>query len=145
MGASLPNGVCSGRILSGFVIDLEKARKRLRPKELDTNCVPPVTKALALADEFQRLLDTGAVKRRADLARRFKLSRARVTQLLDLHNLHPDILAFVRNLSGVGPRYLSVRQLRLLCPLPHEKQSSRFQALYPEFAFASSLHSVQTA
>ena len=28
---------------------------------------------------------------------------ARVTQLLDLHRLHPDILDFVRGLSGVGP------------------------------------------
>ncbi len=84
MGASLRNGTCSGRIKYGFVIDLGEARKRLRPKELDESLVPPVTKALALADEFQRLLNSGAVNRRADLARRFKLSRARVTQLLDL-------------------------------------------------------------
>jgi hypothetical protein len=102
---------------------------------LDESVVPPVTKALALADEFQRLLDTGAVKRRADLARRFNLSRARVTQLLDLYRLHPDIQDFVRNLSDVGPRYLSVRQLRLLCPLPHEQQLSKLEGLYTEFAY----------
>ncbi len=135
----LPNGVCSGRILSGVVIDLEKARKRLRPKDLDKSLVPPVTKALALADEFQKLLDSGAVKRRADLARRFNLSRARVTQLLDLHKLHPEILAFVRNISGVGPRYVSVRQLRLLCPLNHQRQLSRFLTRDPEFGFAPEL------
>ena len=126
VGAWLPNGTCSGRILSGFVIDLGEARKRLHPKELDESLVPPVTKALVFADEFQKLLDTGTVKRRTDLARRFKLSRARVTQLLDLHKLHPDIMDFVRNLSGVGPRYLSVRQLRLLSPLPSKQQLTQF-------------------
>lgn len=63
----------------------------------------------------------------------FKLSRARVTQLLDLHKLHPAVLAFVRDLTGVGPRYLSVRQLRQLCPLPHKQQLARFRALHPEF------------
>ena len=115
------------RIRSGFVIDLGEARKRLRPKELDEAVVPPVTKALALADEFRRLLDTGVVKRRADLARRFNLSRARVTQLLDLHKLHPDILGFVRNVRGVGPRYLPVRFLLLLSPLPHEEQIASLQ------------------
>ena len=112
------------------MIDLGRTRKRLRPEPLD---VPPVTKALALADEFQRLLDTGGVKRRADLARRFKLSRARVTQLLDLHKLHPDMLAFVRGLSGVRARYLSVRSLLHLCPLPHEEQILQLETSYPQF------------
>ena len=73
--------------------------------------------------EKRRLLDTRAVKRRADLARKFNLSRARVTQLLDLHKLHPDILEFVRGLSGAGPRYLSVRTLLLICPLPTSSSS----------------------
>ncbi len=86
LGVELPNGVCSGRILSGFVIDLGRARKRLRPAELEVPEGPPAVKAFALADEFQRLLDSGVV-RRADLARRFKLSRARVTQLMNLHKL----------------------------------------------------------
>ncbi len=85
------------------------------------------------ADEFQRLLDNGAVKRRADLARRFKLSRARVTQLLDLHKLHPDIHDFVRTLTGVGSRYLSVRALRQIGLTPHEKQFALLQTLCPEF------------
>ena len=134
----LPNGTCSGRILSSFVIDLGEARKRLRPEELDESRVPPVTKALALADEFQKLLDTGVVKRRADLARRFKLSRARVTQLLDLHKLHPDILDFVRNLSGVAPRYLSVRRLLGLSSLPHEQQIAELRGLCSGFFPAQS-------
>lgn len=121
------------------VIDLGEARKRLRPKELDAAHGPPVTKALALADEFQSLLDSGAVKRRADLARRFNLSRARVTQLLDLHKLHPDILEFVRHLSGVGPRYLSVRALLLICPLPHEQQLGHLQAKYPKIATSTAV------
>ncbi len=132
-----PNGTCSGRIKWGFVIDLERARKRLRPGNLETSPTSPAVKALALADEFQKLLDEGTVKRRADLARRFNFSRARVTQLLDLHRLHPDIQDFVRTGGGSGQRELSVRRLRSLCSLPHHQQLSELRKLCSEFSPAA--------
>lgn len=46
---------------------------------------------LALAHEFQRLIDTGEVPDRAALASQVGLTRARVTQIMDLLLLAPDI------------------------------------------------------
>ena len=57
-----------------------------------------------------------------------------MTQLLNLHKLHPDILAFVRILSGVGPRYLSVRRLRSLCRLSTSQQIEELARSAAEFA-----------
>lgn len=99
----MPNGTCRGRILSGFVIDLGKARKRLRARELGEALVPPVTRALALADEFQAALEAESVNQ-SQLARRYGLSRQRVSQLLNLHRPHPRIQEFLRALQDVGPR-----------------------------------------
>ncbi len=60
--------------------------------------VAKTCKALARA---MKKRDREVAKRlEGNLARQFKLSRARVTQLLDLHKLHPRILDFVRRLSG---------------------------------------------
>ena len=50
-----------------------------------------LAKMLALAHKMQELIDTGKVPDRATLARRLGFSRARVTQLLDLLLLAPDI------------------------------------------------------
>ena len=46
---------------------------------------------LALAHEFQRLIDAGEVPDRAALAAQVGLTRARVTQIMDLLLLAPDI------------------------------------------------------
>ncbi len=130
----LPTGACSGRIKYGFIIDLQRARKRLRPESLGQ---PPITVALALADEIRSLLRTKGVNQSA-LARRFGLSRARVTQLLNLHRLHRDIQEFLRALRSVGPRYLTERRLRPISYLPHKEQLIELERLYPDFANARS-------
>jgi len=72
----LPSGACSKNFESEFVLDLEALRKRRRPRELK---LPQVVGHLALAEEFQRLLDSGAAPNRAWLARQYELTRARVT------------------------------------------------------------------
>ena len=46
---------------------------------------------LALAHEFQRLIDTGELPDRAALAAQVGLTRARITQIMDLLLLAPDI------------------------------------------------------
>ena len=118
----LPNGTCSGRILSGFVIDLDKARKRLRPKKLEP---PAIVKRLAQAEEWQRQIDTGGIKHRAEISNREGISRARVTQLMHLLKLHPEIRTFIHGLgSDVPRRYVTARRLRPLCSLRLEEQLS---------------------
>ncbi len=53
--------------------------------------LPRITRMLALAHRFDRLLRESTVKDQADLARLGHVSRARVTQILNLMQLAPDI------------------------------------------------------
>lgn len=53
--------------------------------------VPRIARLLALAHKFQGMLDRGEVESMADLARLGRVSRARITQIMDLLMLAPDI------------------------------------------------------
>ena len=70
---------------------------------------------LALAHKIQDAIDRGVVRDRAEVARRLGFTRARMTQLMDLTLLAPDIqgqLLEVESLDGVEPLHeRSVRSL----------------------------------
>jgi len=69
--------------------------------------------ALALAHKIEDAIQRGVARDRADVARRLGLTRARVTQLMDLTLLAPDIQAAVLALETVdGVEPLSERQVR---------------------------------
>ena len=53
--------------------------------------VPRVARLLSLAHKFQGMLDRGEVKSMAELARLGRVSRARITQIMDLLMLAPEI------------------------------------------------------
>jgi len=53
--------------------------------------VPRKPHPLVPACEFQRLLENGVVNNKAEIARKYDLSRARVTQIMNLLNLPSDI------------------------------------------------------
>lgn len=76
---------------------------------------------LKLAESFRSKLETGEVGTRATLARQHGLTRARVTQLLDLLRLDSHILDYVRNLpAGTPERSVTEKILRRLVRLaPH--------------------------
>ena len=68
---------------------------------------------LALAHKIQQAIDRGVVNDRAEVARRLGLTRARVTQLLDLPLLSSDIqerILFADSVDGTEP--FSERSLR---------------------------------
>lgn len=72
-----------------------------------------VARMLSLAHHLQRLIDEGLVPDRAALARKLGLTRARVTQLLDLLLLAPDLQVAVLALEAVdGLEPVAERQLR---------------------------------
>ena len=72
-----------------------------------------VAQQLALAHHLQAAIDRGAIADRADVARKLGLTRARVTQLLDLLLLAPDLQAAVLALEAVdGAEPMSERALR---------------------------------
>ena len=62
-----------------------------KPKAQAGEKVPRVARLLALAHKFQGMLDHGEVESMAELARLGRVSRARITQIMDLLMLAPDI------------------------------------------------------
>jgi hypothetical protein len=78
--------------------------------------VPRITRLLALALKFEGLLQQGVVKDYTELARLGQVSRARVTQIMNLLSLAPDIqqqiLSWTRGgRGGQGVGETSVRAL----------------------------------
>ena len=72
-----------------------------------------VARMLALAHHLQSAIDRGLVADRAAVARKLGLTRARVTQLLDLLLLAPDLQQAVLGLEAVdGAEPMSERALR---------------------------------
>ena len=72
-----------------------RGRKRIQdagPKpEVPAGRVPRISRLMALAIEMQRLVDEGVVRDYAELARLAHVSRARITQIMNLNFLAPDI------------------------------------------------------
>jgi hypothetical protein len=132
-GQKLPSGACSGRIVTDVVIDFCEAKKRLKPQERAWQ-PPPIQQTLALAEEFRRQLDAGGVNQ-AGLARGHGLTRARVTQVLNLLKLHPTILDFLR-VTPPGRRagLFTERRVRPLLPLEPTDQLKVARDLLPGFA-----------
>lgn len=68
---------------------------------------------LALANKIQQAIDRRQVRDRAEIARRLGFTRARITHLLDLTLLAPDVqeqVLFAEAIDGVQP--MSERALR---------------------------------
>ena len=80
---------------------------------------------LALAHKIQAAIDRGVVRDRAEAASRLGLSRARISQLLDLTLLAPEIqeqILFAESVDGLET--VSERELRLS---PRGRPSSTFR------------------
>jgi len=87
-----------------------KGRRRIRkgsapaPRPVEPGRVPRISRLMALAIHFDGLLRRGEVKDYANLARLGHVSRARISQVMGLLNLAPDvqeaILLLPRALTG---------------------------------------------
>lgn len=92
-----------------------KGRKRMlegavpSPTPVVPGSVPRIARLLALAHRFAALIESGDVKDYADVARLAGVTRARVTQIMNLLHLAPDIqealLDLPRTLHGPDPYY----------------------------------------
>ena len=95
-------------------------KKRLRPGRrkksapAPTGSIPRVSRLMALAIRYRQLIAEGAVADYANLAALGHVTRARMTQIMGLLNLAPDIqealLFLPRTLSGRDP--ITERKLR---------------------------------
>jgi len=106
------------------------------PVPVEPGRVPRVVRLLALAHRLRGLLATGTVRDQADLARIAGVTRARVTQILNLLHLAPDIqeavLDLPRTLRGRDP--ISEVALRPIASVP---EWSKQRALWRELVAAS--------
>jgi hypothetical protein len=104
-------------------------RKRVgapKPKPPNTPAkLPHITKLMALAIRLEHLLATGQVRDQAEIARVAGITRARVTQIINLNNLAPDIQQAILDLEPTTdhvPRFRE-REVRSIAILPNwEKQ-----------------------
>jgi hypothetical protein len=77
------------------------------PRAVEQGRVPRISRLMALAIRFDHLIKSGQVPDQADLARLGHVTRARVTQIMNLLDLAPDIqeaiLFLPRTFRGCDP------------------------------------------
>jgi len=74
---------------------------REEPTDLPPGRLPRLTRLMALAIRFEHLLATGAVRDQTELAELGHVTRARVTQIMNLLHLAPDIQEEILHLPRV--------------------------------------------
>ena len=80
----------------------------------------PMIRTIGRAFYWQRLLDEGEFEDAADIAGRFKLEKAWVSEILRVTRLAPDILAAIAD--GRQPRHLNLQAIRRGIPVNWEEQ-----------------------
>ena len=101
------------------LIERRRLPRRLRraggPATPPAPRIPRITRLMALAIKFDEMVRRGEVRDYADLARLGYVTRARITQIMNLLNLVPEIqegLLFLPPGRGCGP--ITERHLRFL-------------------------------
>jgi len=115
-----------------------RGRRRLQagdrppPRPKPVGRIPRVSRLVALAHRFEHLVVSGAVADQADIARLAGLSRARVTQIMNLLYLAPDVQEEVLHLPPTmsGRDAIRERQLRAIARIPEwSKQRQQWRAV----------------
>ena len=93
------------------------------PSPVPEGRIPRISRLMALAIRFDRLIKEGEITDQADLARLGNVSRARVTQIMNLLQLAPEIqealLFLPRTAKGRDPiRETHIRPMRTRCSTP---------------------------
>jgi len=106
---------CSSLVLEYSLTPMQGVRKAGdQPKAENTGKLPRITRLMALAIKFDGLIQEGIVRDYADLARLGHVTRARLTQIMNLLLLAPDIqeqiLFLPKTMSGRDP--ISERRVR---------------------------------
>src|SRR4029078_9665180 len=96
-----------------------KGRKTLgvfqeSPQATEKGRIPRVSRLMALALKFEGMIREGVVKDYAELARLGRVTRARISQIMSLLNLAPDIQEAVLFLPRVVRGRESVKMRELL-------------------------------
>ncbi len=111
------------RMTKAPALDLPPAIKRGRP--------PRIAQLMALAIEFQAMIDRGEVRRYSDLARLGCVSRERISQIMMLNWLAPDIQESILQKPNAQTGWLIVSEaaLREIARIPSwEEQRAKMRA-----------------
>ena len=87
----------------------DRPNPRVRPDGKTADSVPRIARLMALAIRFDWLLRNGTIRDYAELARLGRATRARMTQIMKLLDLAPDIqeqILFLPPLKGLNERNL---------------------------------------
>ena len=84
---------------------------------------------IARARSFQELIDGHVVRNAAEVAGREGLTRARVSQLLRLLKLVPDVLADLEEVDGVGPVPTETQLRNLVSVKSPERQFAQYHRM----------------
>ena len=83
-----------------------------------------------VAKEWRRALDSGEYPSLATLARHLKVSRSRVTQIMNLLKLSPDVLEMISALGDpLTSPIAAERSLRILLGLSFKEQKARITSI----------------
>lgn len=86
--------------------------------------IPRISRLIALAHKFEGMIREGTISSMADIARLGHVTRARVTQIMDLLLLTPDIQEELLHLPPVtrGHDPITLRELRYVMQTPVWKE-----------------------
>jgi hypothetical protein len=109
-----------------------KGRREIKPgpqpvRDTPRGRVPRVSRLMALAVKLDHLVETGAVRDQAELAELGHVTRARVTQIMNLLHLAPDIQEEILFLPAVteGRDEVTERHLRRVAAHPSWPEQRR--------------------
>ncbi len=108
-----------------------RTRKELRegeaPSSTPVGRVPRVSRLMALAIRLDQLIRDGVVADQAELARLGHVTRARLTQIMNLLRLAPDLQEQVLFLSATerGRDAVTEKQLRPIAAVPSWRKQRR--------------------
>ena len=124
--------------LQPTVRQINRAPKKIAPAAepvAKRGRLPRITQVLAMALQFQEMIDRGEIRRHADLARLGCVSRERISQMMVLTWLAPDIQEAILRLPQMpGGRFpVSEGVLRRIARLPMwEDQRHRWRPVPTE-------------
>ena len=126
----------NGRLEVSFTFQPRNKRGNVNPQSdsrrgsTGKGNIPRVAKLLALAIRFEKLVKRGDIQDYADLARLGYVTRARITQIMNLLNLAPDIqedILFLPNtLKGRDP--ILEKDMRPVAAVPHWSRQRKMWA-----------------
>jgi hypothetical protein len=133
------DGTGLSRLEISFSFKPKHGRKNGNDLRDENRCIEPgniprVSKLMALAIRYDRLVGRGEVRDYADLARLGYVTRARITQIMNLLNLAPDIqeaiLFLPRTVKGRDP--IKEKVMRPIAAIPHwTRQRKMWRKLTP--------------